>query len=48
MVKSWLKLLVVIGSLLILSLTSGCALQMVSSFDMQTEQQIMDVAKKSR
>jgi maltodextrin utilization protein YvdJ len=46
MVKSWLKVLVVIGSLLILSMASGCALQMVSNFDMQTEQQIMDVAKK--
>jgi len=46
MVKSWLKILVVIGSLLILSMASGCALQMVSNFDRQTEQQIMDVAKK--
>ncbi len=45
MVTPWLKILLVISSLLILSLSSGCALQMVSSFDIQTEQQIMDVAK---
>ncbi len=46
MIKSWLKIGVIVGCLLVLSLTSGCALQMVSSFDAQTEQQIMDVAKK--
>lgn len=46
MIKSWVKIGVIVGCLLVLSLTSGCALQMVSSFDAQTEQQIMDVAKK--
>jgi len=46
MMQSFQRILLFLKIAILISTLSGCALQMISSFDVKTEQQIMELAKQ--